>query len=141
MTPLGSVSADELVDVADWKAEKPSNNLRSLQFRLPGPDGKPDGEISVMPQSDPKAEKVFPRWKAQFIPPEDKTVDDISKTSTIEGVKGAKIDVLDVVGTWKYKERPFDPKSTGLSDKPKQTGSWIMWAGTPYAHLMVNQKP
>lgn len=36
---------------------------------------------------------------------------------------------------------PFDPKSTGLSDKPKSTGSWIMWAGTPYAHLMVNQTP
>ena len=36
---------------------------------------------------------------------------------------------------------PFDPKATGLSDKPKQSGSWIMWAGTPYAHLMVNQTP
>jgi hypothetical protein len=96
---------------ADWKSEKPSNNLRSFQFRLPGPDGKPDGEITVMPESDPKAEKVFARWKAQFIPPEDKTVDDISKTSKVEGVKGARIDVLDVAGTWKYKERPFDPKS------------------------------
>jgi len=36
---------------------------------------------------------------------------------------------------------PYDPKTTGLSDKPKQTGSWIMWAGTPYAHLMINQVP
>ncbi len=36
---------------------------------------------------------------------------------------------------------PFDPKATGFSDKPKNTGSWIMWAGTPYAHLMVNQRP
>jgi hypothetical protein len=36
---------------------------------------------------------------------------------------------------------PFDPKETGLSDKPKDTGTWIMWAGTPYAHLMINQKP
>jgi hypothetical protein len=36
---------------------------------------------------------------------------------------------------------PFDPKTTGFSDKPKNTGSWIMWAGTPYAHLMINQKP
>lgn len=36
---------------------------------------------------------------------------------------------------------PFDPEATGLPDKPKKTGVWIMWAGTPYAHLMVNQKP
>jgi hypothetical protein len=36
---------------------------------------------------------------------------------------------------------PFDAKSTGLSTTPKKTGTWIMWAGTPYAHLMVNQTP
>jgi hypothetical protein len=36
---------------------------------------------------------------------------------------------------------PFDPKASGLSDKVKTTGTWIMWAGTPYAHLMINQKP
>jgi hypothetical protein len=36
---------------------------------------------------------------------------------------------------------PYDPKTTGFSATPKQTGTWIMWAGTPYAHLMVNQVP
>lgn len=36
---------------------------------------------------------------------------------------------------------PFDPKTSGLPDKPKQTGTWVMWAGTPYAHLMINQHP
>jgi hypothetical protein len=36
---------------------------------------------------------------------------------------------------------PFDPKETGLPDQPKTTGTWIMYAGTPYAHLMINQKP
>lgn len=35
----------------------------------------------------------------------------------------------------------FDPKTSGLADKPAQTGTWIMWAGTPYAHLMINQHP
>ncbi|HEX5634595.1 MAG TPA: hypothetical protein VFX50_15240 [Gemmatimonadales bacterium] len=35
---------------------------------------------------------------------------------------------------------PFT-KESGLSDQPKKTGTWIMWAGTPYAHLMVNQTP
>ena len=36
---------------------------------------------------------------------------------------------------------PFDPKSSGLPTTPKQTGTWIMWAGTPWAHLMINQRP
>src|SRR6478609_1867418 len=34
---------------------------------------------------------------------------------------------------------PYDAKASGFSTTPKSTGSWIMWAGTPYAHLMVNQ--
>lgn len=36
---------------------------------------------------------------------------------------------------------PYDAKTSGFSTTPKKTGSWIMWAGTPYAHLMVNQTP
>jgi len=36
---------------------------------------------------------------------------------------------------------PFDPKTTGLPSEPTQTGAWIMWAGTPWAHLMINQRP
>ena len=36
---------------------------------------------------------------------------------------------------------PFDPKTSGLATEAKQTGAWIMWAGTPWAHLMINQKP
>jgi hypothetical protein len=31
--------------------------------------------------------------------------------------------------------------ASGLATAPKNSGTWIMWAGTPYAHLMVNQKP
>jgi hypothetical protein len=36
---------------------------------------------------------------------------------------------------------PFNPKTSGLANKPSQTGTWIMWAGTAYAHLMINQRP
>jgi hypothetical protein len=36
---------------------------------------------------------------------------------------------------------PFDPTATGLPTTPKQTGTWIMYAGTPWAHLMINQRP
>ncbi len=36
---------------------------------------------------------------------------------------------------------PVDPQTSGLSTTPKKTGTWIMWSGTPYAHLMINQVP
>jgi hypothetical protein len=32
---------------------------------------------------------------------------------------------------------PFDPKTTGLSGTKKDTGAYIRWAGTPYAHLNI----
>jgi len=36
---------------------------------------------------------------------------------------------------------PFDAKTTGLPTEPGQSGAWIMYAGTPWAHLMVNGRP
>jgi len=36
---------------------------------------------------------------------------------------------------------PFNPATTRLPTQPKQTGTWIMWAETPYSHLMINQHP
>lgn len=31
--------------------------------------------------------------------------------------------------------------ASGIPTGEKNTGTWIMWAGTPYAHLMINQRP
>ena len=89
---------------AGWVSEKPKYTLRSYQFRLPGEKDGPAGEFVVMPESDPKAEKVFPRWKGQFLPGAE------AKESKLQ-LAGASADLLDVTGTWRYKERPFDPKS------------------------------
>ena len=36
---------------------------------------------------------------------------------------------------------PFDPKATGLPTYHKLTGAYIMWAGSPYAHLHVMGSP
>jgi len=35
----------------------------------------------------------------------------------------------------------FDPKTTGLPTTHKPTGAYIMWAGSPYAHLHVMGRP
>ena len=36
---------------------------------------------------------------------------------------------------------PFDPNTTGLPTTHKPTGAYIMWAGSPYAHLHVMGRP
>jgi len=36
---------------------------------------------------------------------------------------------------------PFDPKTSGLPAAYKPTGAFIMWAGTPYAHMHVMGRP
>jgi hypothetical protein len=36
---------------------------------------------------------------------------------------------------------PFDPKTAGLPTTHKPTGAYIMWAGSPYAHLHVMGRP
>lgn len=36
---------------------------------------------------------------------------------------------------------PFDEKLTGLPTRPNPSGTYIMFAGTPYAHLMIYQDP
>jgi hypothetical protein len=36
---------------------------------------------------------------------------------------------------------PFDPTTTGLPTRHKPTGVYIMWAGSPYAHIHVMGRP
>jgi hypothetical protein len=36
---------------------------------------------------------------------------------------------------------PFDPKSTGLATTHRPTGAYIMWAGSPYAHVHIMGHP
>ena len=36
---------------------------------------------------------------------------------------------------------PFDPTTTGLPARHKATGAYVMWAGSPYAHLHVMGNP
>lgn len=95
---------------ADWVSEKPANRLRSFQFRLKGADGDGDAEVIVMPESNPDPEKSFPRWRASFVVPDGKTEKDVGTQSKQE-IAGATVHILDANGTWKFKERPFDPRS------------------------------
>ena len=54
----------------------------------------------------------------------------------------------DVPGAKKVKEPPhwmviwpFDSKAQGLPSSPDKFGTYVMWNGTPFAHLMIYQDP
>ena len=36
---------------------------------------------------------------------------------------------------------PFDPKTTGLPTTHRKTGAYIMWGGTPWAHVHIMGRP
>jgi len=118
--PKGAVvKLDKLASTtpADWKSEKPINRLRSHQFRLPASmkDAK-DAEVYIFPDLTKTVDENFTRYKDMFVPPDGKTVNDIAKVANIQ-VGTAKVAILDMEGTWLYKERPFDPKSK-LEERP-----------------------
>jgi len=108
----------------EWKKEKPANLLRSYQFKLPTHDQThADAEVAVFPESSSDAKKNFEKWKAQYAPPDDKKAEDVTKTDEFEHA-GAKIHVLDIRGTWTYRERPNDPKTEKIL--PEFRTIWVM---------------
>ncbi len=99
---------------ADWKSEKVTAKFRTHHFRIPHvADDKTDAELTIFffgTGSGGSADDNVKRWKGFFIPPEGKKIEDVSK---VENFKVGNVDVtyLDVQGTYKFKERPFDPTS------------------------------
>jgi hypothetical protein len=109
----------------DWKSEKPSNRLRSHQFRLPS--GSPDfadAELIILPESKPDPVAVFPAWEKSFDPADGKTRDEVTRKSK-KMLDQATIHLLDVTGTWNYRERPQDPKSK-LEVRPEYRSIWLI---------------
>jgi gluconolactonase len=117
---VGSAAAEEkgtVVDLdgiksttpASWQVEPPANKMRFAQFRIKGKDGE-DAELVIFKGLGGGVKQNVERWKGQFIAPEGKTIDDVSKVSEIT-LGGKKATRLDISGTYKFKAAPFDPNS------------------------------
>ena len=97
---------------AEWKAEKPANLLRAAQYKLPsGDDALAAAEVVVFGEASPKVKEKFAEWRGTFALADGQSADDLGKTETFELPKKMTAHALDVTGTWKYRERPRDPKS------------------------------
>jgi hypothetical protein len=86
---------------ADWKKEKPKTNIRYAQFRLPRAEGdETDAEVVLFKGFGGTAKANVARWKEQFIPPEGKTIDDVSTVKETK-VGGFAATYLDIRGTFR----------------------------------------
>ena len=96
----------------DWKQEEVSSKFRTHHFRIPHvADDKTDAEMVIFffgSGSGGSADANVKRWKGMFIPPEGKQIDDVAKVDSFK-VGNVNVTYLDVEGTYKFKERPFDP--------------------------------
>jgi hypothetical protein len=98
---------------ADWKAEKPSSNLRLYQFKLPKVSGDAeDADLAIFffEGGAGSAADNIKRWQGMFVPPTGKSIDSVSKIDKFK-VGSAQVTYLDVAGTFQSKNPPFDPKA------------------------------
>jgi hypothetical protein len=100
---------------ADWKMQNPSNKLRLYQFVIPKVEGdKEDAELVVFffgAGGGGSNEDNLKRWKGQFVAPKGKTIDEATKTEKFKVGKGADVLYVDIHGSYKYKNPPFDPNA------------------------------
>jgi hypothetical protein len=94
---------------AEWKSVPASSPMRLKQFTVPGKDG--DAELVVFffgqgQGGDTQAN--LDRWKKQFEPPAGKTLEQVSKVSTVK-LATSQATVLDVRGTYQWKASPMAP--------------------------------
>src|SRR5258708_7901826 len=92
---------------AGWKGQEPSNKMRMYQMSVPKVEGDEDNAELVVfffgTGGGGGTEDNIKRWKTQFIAPEGKSIDDVSKLEKYKVGKAADVVCLDISGTYKYK--------------------------------------
>jgi hypothetical protein len=109
---------------AEWMMEETTSRMRAYQFKVPKVrDDKHDGEMVIFffgPGQGGSTQDNIIRWKGMFIPPEGKKIDDVAKVTRMK-VGDVELSYLDVQGTYKFKDRPFDANA-----KEERRPDWRM---------------
>jgi hypothetical protein len=102
---------------SDWKAEKPANTMRFMQFRLlKKGDDKEDAELVLFKGLGGSAKDNVQRWKDSFVPQDGKKIDDVAEVKEIK-IGGHPAVYVDIQGTYKVRLQPFNPRSK-VAEKP-----------------------
>ena len=100
---------------AGWKMQEPSNKFRLYQMSVAKAEGdKEDAELIVFffgAGGGGGIDDNLKRWKGMFIPPDGKSIDEVAKVEKFKIGKVADVVYLDIHGTYKYKNPPFDPNA------------------------------
>jgi hypothetical protein len=111
---------------ADWKNQPPSNKLRAYQFAVG------DADLAIFVGISGSPTDNINRWKAQFVPPEGKTIEEASKVDKFK-VGPAEVTYLDIEGTFLSKNPPFDPNAkTVRKANYRRFGVYFACDGGPY---------
>ncbi|MBI5197575.1 MAG: hypothetical protein HZA19_03095 [Nitrospirae bacterium] len=163
-SPIKNMSKDQLIKLAMSAA--PENIAKDATILLPGEDGKlmevkkgtngftciPD--IDGQEKPDPIcADEASMQWVNDLMSNAPKP------TNMKPGIaymaqggwhfeKDGKILMKPEPGSTRMEEPPhwmvfwpFDSKASGMPSLPNKWGAYVMWDGTPYAHLMIYQDP
>lgn len=159
------MSDEELIKTAMSAA--PPHISRAATIMAAGPDGKlrvlKEGtneftciaDLSGQESPDPVcADKAATAWVTSMFNKEEKPANTVPGISYM-GLGGWHWEkdgqvVMDPAtpGAKRVKEPPHwmimwpvDARETALPDKPTRFGAYVMYQGTPYAHLMIHQDP
>jgi hypothetical protein len=114
---------------ANWKSQEPANKFRAYQFKVD------DAELVIFyfgEGSGGSPADNIKRWNDMFVPPEGKTIDDVSKVEKLK-VGPAELTYLDVHGTYLSKNPPFDPKAkVERKANYRRLGVYFACEGGPY---------
>ena len=73
------------------------------------------------------------RWKGQFIAPEGKSIDEVTKVENFKLGKAADVAYVDIQGTFKSKFPPFDPNAKEIrKENFRRLGVIFDCDGGPY---------
>ena len=139
--PLVKLDGVESRTPADSYEEKPTSNMRLYQFRLsPIEDDKDNAEVVIFYFGEGQGGSVadnVKRWKSSFVPPEGKTIEDVSKVQKMK-VGEIPVTTLDVHGTYSFKFPPFSPNAkTTLRPNYRLVGVIFEGKKGPYFIRMV----
>jgi hypothetical protein len=121
ITPSGETRAEKAAELSfavpkEWETLPVASPMRIAQFVVPGPGGDAEMVVFRFAGGAGGVDANIARWKGQFVPPEGKTVDDITKTSSFEAGT-LKVTLVDITGHYKAPERPG---STTMVDEDDQ---------------------
>jgi hypothetical protein len=114
ITPSGTTRTEKAAELSfavptEWETQKVTSPMRVAHFIVPGPGGDAEMIVFRFAGGAGGIDANIARWKGQFVAPEGKTLDDISKTSSFE-VGKLKVTLVDIAGHYKAAERPGSDK-------------------------------